>query len=352
VDLLIQAALAPWGSIWTLSFNCCSIGPLRGPRSLRGPLFPWVLLREPRGGGFRRQSLYHITVLELLAVPWLWLGWFRPFATPVFFVPTDNTTVVAYINHDGGTRSPTLNRFTRALILWCLENRVSIRAVHIAGADYVVPDRLSRPLHGPLAPVRDRFLSVEWSLDQGVALQLYQLWGTPVIDLFATVSNRKVDRFCSLLPHPLADPREAFSMPWDIGLLSLYPPVSLAPRSLHTILREAAEAIMVLPYWPRRGWFPMLLRLSIACPIRLPLLPHLVLDPQGSCHPGLQTLSLPAWRVSGDRSSPLAFRCRLPRLLRPPCILSPGLCTRASGARSVAGVVDGVSIPFDPLCLR
>jgi hypothetical protein len=107
--------------------------------------------------------------------------------------------------------------------MWCLANRVSFRAVHIAGTDNVVPDRLSRPLHGPLAPFRDRLRSVEWSLVQGVAHQLFQRWGTPGIDLFATVSHRTVDRFCGLLPHPLADPRAALRMPWDIGLLFIYP---------------------------------------------------------------------------------------------------------------------------------
>jgi hypothetical protein len=142
-----------------------------------------------------QESLYHINVLELLAVPLALSRMLPDIRDSSVLVQTDNTTVVAYINHDGGTRSPTLNRFTRALILWCLENRVSIRAVHIAGADKVVPDRLSRPLHGPMAPFRDRLRSVEWSLDQGVALQLFQRWGPPGIDLFATVSNGRSTAF-------------------------------------------------------------------------------------------------------------------------------------------------------------
>jgi hypothetical protein len=107
-----------------------------------------------QGVWFPQESLYHINVLELLAVPLALSGMVLTIRDSSVFVQTDNTTVVAYINHDGGTRSPTLNRFTRAL-MWCLVIRVSIQAVHIPGADTVVPDRLSRPLHGPLAPVRD-----------------------------------------------------------------------------------------------------------------------------------------------------------------------------------------------------
>jgi hypothetical protein len=141
------------------------------------------------------ESLYHIHVLELLAVHLALSRMVPPIRDSSVVVLSDNTTVVAYIYHDGGTRSPTLNRFTRALIMWCLANRVSIRAVHFAGADNVVHDCLSRPLHGPLAPFRDRFLSVAWSLDQGVAHQLFQRWGPPGIDLFATVSNGRSTAF-------------------------------------------------------------------------------------------------------------------------------------------------------------
>jgi hypothetical protein len=141
------------------------------------------------------ESLYHINVLELLAVHLALSRMVPTVRDSSVVVQTDNATVVAYLNHDGGTRSPTLYRFTRALIMWCPANRVSLRAVHFAGADHVVDDRMSRPLHGPLAPFRDRFLSVEWSLDQGVAHQLFQRWGTPGIDLFATVSNGRSTAF-------------------------------------------------------------------------------------------------------------------------------------------------------------
>ena len=113
----------------------------------------------------------------------------------------------------------------------------------------------------------------------------------------------------------------------DRGLLYLYPPLSLAHQSLHKIRREEAEAIVVLPYWPRRGWLPLLLEMLVDHPVRLPQFPGLVVDPLGETHPDLQTLSLTAWRVSGVHSRQLAFQQTLQPRSRPLCDPLPGAFT-------------------------
>ncbi len=46
-------------------------------------------------------------------------------------VQLHNTTVVAYINHQGGLRSRPLHRMTRRLLLWVQEELLSLRAVHV-----------------------------------------------------------------------------------------------------------------------------------------------------------------------------------------------------------------------------
>ncbi len=48
-------------------------------------------------------------------------------------VRTDNMAVVSHINRQGGSRSRTLDRLTRRLILWSQDKFLSLRAVHIPG---------------------------------------------------------------------------------------------------------------------------------------------------------------------------------------------------------------------------
>ncbi len=92
---------------------------------------------------------------------------------------------------------------------------------------------------------------------------------------------------------------------------SLLYPLLMLPLALHKIAREEAEVIAIIPWWPKRGWFPLLLGLLVDLSIMLPEQLDLVLDPWGRGHPGLMTLQLAAWRLSGALSRQQAFLTRL-----------------------------------------
>ena len=76
-------------------------------------------------------------------------------------VHSDNATVVAYINHQGGTRSARLCALAWDLIHWCIRQGIALSAVYIPGKANVTADALSRgwivptvvppPLCGPVA---------------------------------------------------------------------------------------------------------------------------------------------------------------------------------------------------------
>ena len=54
---------------------------------------------------------------------------FLPYVTGAHvLVRTDNTTAGAYINKQGGLRSPQLHRLAHKLILWSSANLLSLRA--------------------------------------------------------------------------------------------------------------------------------------------------------------------------------------------------------------------------------
>ena len=75
---------------------------------------------------------------------------------------------------------------------------ITIRAVHLRGADNVEADRLSRHLSSH-EDKRDKSV-----LRQEIATLLFGVWGSPWVDLFAANDNAKVHVFCSQTAESLA----------------------------------------------------------------------------------------------------------------------------------------------------
>ncbi|PIK35423.1 putative zinc finger protein [Apostichopus japonicus] len=126
---------------------------------------------------------------------------------------TDNTTVVAYINRQGGTRSERLCRLAWEVITAAEDSGTILRASHIAGKLNVMADALSR---GHIDPN-------EWSLEQETCDRIFSIFGRPTIDLFATHKNNKLQTFCSRRFHPgLPHGRNVPS--WDHMDAYIFPP--------------------------------------------------------------------------------------------------------------------------------
>ena len=100
--------------------------------------------RTARGLWSVPESKQHINYLELKAV-FLALIEFRELCTDnIVLVATDNTTVVSYINKEGGTRSGPLCARLWRILTWCTRHQVTLRARHIPGRLNLVADKLSR----------------------------------------------------------------------------------------------------------------------------------------------------------------------------------------------------------------
>ena len=84
----------------------------------------------------------------------------------VVLVECDNTTAVAYLNKQGGTRSKSLNQETRFLYDWAVTNLVTVGGIHLPGLDNTLANFLSWN-H------LDRF---EWSLSPYLCDKLFHLW--------------------------------------------------------------------------------------------------------------------------------------------------------------------------------
>ena len=122
-----------------------------------------------RGSWSLPESKLHINYLELKAV-FLALKEFQDFCTDkIVLVATDNTTVVSYINKEGGMKSCPLCALLWRILTWCTRKQVTFKARHIPGWLNVVADKLSR---------LGQTIQTEWSLLPEVFQKQYGAGGT------------------------------------------------------------------------------------------------------------------------------------------------------------------------------
>ena len=116
----------------------------------------------------------------------------------------DSTTVVAYVNHMGSSKSRLGDAVARKIWAWCIPRDIWVSAVYIPGRTNVVADRLSREHHSVH----------EWMLNREIFSKLCVLYPGLTSDLFATTLNAQLPRFASWRPDPRAAFVDAFSRSW------------------------------------------------------------------------------------------------------------------------------------------
>ena len=225
----------------------------------------------------------HINVLELKAV-FLALRHFKDQCQDqTVLVATDNSTVVAYINKQGGTHSAEMCALLWRIMTWCHHFHITLKARHIPGCLNVMADLLSRSnqvqstewsLHPQVfkqicqrwftphvdlftthlnhklllyvSPIPDDLLSrsnqvqsTEWSLHPQVFKQICQRWFTPHVDLFTTHLNHKLLLYVSPIPDPKAWDIDALNINWTGLTAYASPPTAL----LHKVIQKSGNAI-------------------------------------------------------------------------------------------------------------
>ena len=174
-----------------------------------------------------------INVRELLAVE-KGLHHFAPQlvdSTVAVFV--DNSTAIAYLRNQGGTRSPLLNSIAQSILRWSELIPVSLAPQFIKGKDNVLADSLSRP---------NQVLGAEWTLKREVFLDLWKRW-LVMLDLFATSLNHQNSLYFSPYRDPQALGTDAFLQNWDGYQVFAFPPWSLISRVLKK-LRSSSGVLM------------------------------------------------------------------------------------------------------------
>ena len=170
----------------------------------------------------------------------------------------DNTTAVAYLRKEGGTRSPLLNSLAQAILRWTESLSIRLAPQFLPGSNNVLADALSRPHQLPHS---------EWSLNMTVFRSLRRMWPVQV-DLFATSDNRRCSIYFSPFHDPMSAGTDAFLQSWDGLQAYAFPPVAIIPRVLAKLRASTGtELTLVAPHWAQRPWFSDLLQLSLAPPV-------------------------------------------------------------------------------------
>ena len=190
-----------------------------------------------RGQWSLPESKLHINHLELKAV----FIALKEFQTLVFnktvLVATDKTTVVAYINKEGGMKSGSLCALLWRILSWCTRQQVTLRARHIPGRLNVIADKLSR---------LGQTIQTEWSLHPEVFQAVCSRWHQLQVDLFATRFNNKLPQFVSPVPDPQAWAVDALSLSWEDLDPYAFPPMGLPLQQNNSDCSRVAQHALVL----------------------------------------------------------------------------------------------------------
>uniref|UniRef100_A0AAV2IU46 ribonuclease H n=1 Tax=Knipowitschia caucasica TaxID=637954 RepID=A0AAV2IU46_KNICA len=298
------------------------------------------VLGQSSVGGCWSDSARHINLLEMEAVHRVLLHFAPQLQGRHVMVRSDNTTVVSYLNRQGGTRSPALHRMATVTLLWAALHLLSLRARHVPGVRNVGADRMSRG-----GPLQD-----EWGLAPRVAAEIWRRFGRPVVDLFASAENAQCPSWFALraADEPPLGVDALAHYPWPGGLLYAFPPVRLLPVLLRRIEQERRRSvILVAPDSPHARWFPFLRGMAVMEPWALPDEPGALVQGAGALF-SRPIIGRRLWVTTGfggftARSHPLIKRfLRGARRRRPPLQRTPPVWDLRVVLRGLSGS------PFEP----
>lgn len=105
--------------------------------------------------------------------------------------------------------------------------------------------------------------TVQGSITNRIFQAIQWKWGPLTIYAFTTRVNKKLSIFWSLHLDPEASALDAFSQQWPTTVLYLNLPWKLITRVLQQMkLQKIKRAVLVIPYWPTKYWYPMLMKMK------------------------------------------------------------------------------------------
>lgn len=203
-------------------------------------------------------------------------------------VQSDNVTALAYLRNQGGTKSALLMEQTRQICGLIHDLDITVSYQHLPGCFNGIADRLSRG-----KPI------TEWHLLPEATSKIFQTFGVPQIDLFASSRAHVVQHYVSQDPWDGAAVfHNAFSRQWKYQLAWVFPPPSLMPRVLIHLNSCKGLFVVIAPRWLKCFWRPDLQNRALSGPITLENLNETLVDmATGHTLPKVADLILEAWLI-------------------------------------------------------
>ena len=206
-------------------------------------------------------SRFSINQHELLAILYADQGFLPHLRGRSVAVYSDNSTALAYLRKQGGTRSSSLNAVAQELLRLCESRSVHLFPQFIPGYLNVLADSLSS---------HSQVFDSEWTLCPQAVSELLRRWPA-TIDLFATSLNHRLPVYFSPMYDPMSAGTDAMLQSWDGLQAYAFPPFSILPRVLAKVrVSRGLGLTFVAPFWPQHHWFPDLLELLLEIPLFLP----------------------------------------------------------------------------------
>ena len=135
---------------------------------------------------------------------------------------------------------------------------------------------------------------------------------------------------------------------WQGRSVYMFPPFPLLNKVIQKLRStQAAEVILIAPWWPKQSWFPHLLRLCVEHPLAFPYRRDLLSQQDQKYVSDRKSYHLHAWRLSCDTIKQQVFQTRSLGSRQPLEGRQPIACTTIGGLIRFAQWAAGQG--FDPL---
>ena len=182
---------------------------------------------------------------ELIAIERTLWSLVRNLSFKIIRLFTDNLAV-AYV-WLSGSRKEMIQKVVKRIFEFCHERSIQLWIEWIPRKDNVLADALSK-----------FYDSDDWMLNSKFFRILDKLWGPHTFDRFASATNKHCMQFNSRFWCPGSAGVNALAYDWVGENNWVNPPFALIGRVLLHMKACKAVGTIIVPWWPKREWWPLL----------------------------------------------------------------------------------------------
>jgi len=166
-------------------------------------------------------------------------------------------------------------------------HQTSFLTEFIPGNLNVLADQFSR---------RNQILPTEGTITLQACQPIWERWGNPMVDLFASQYSHRLPLFVSPMRDHKAIGKDALARSWTNMGIYAYPPTSLFSKVLAKAAIERPRLVLIAPFWRASPWFPDLMSLAREGPVFLNLNEKTLVQPRSDIgNEGTAFLNLTSW---------------------------------------------------------